>query len=135
MLNPNPNIENFDLAQVFTKKGPMRDDEVTFAGAGTLIAGTILARDSVSKKLIPFVKAGVTNEDGIPKYILHVDLVAAGAGDEPVRVAQSGEVNKTKLIILADGDDSNVDADVLDQLRNYIFAAKDFVDDSELDNQ
>lgn len=95
------------------------DELLTFSGAATVLAGTILARDSVSLKLVPFVKGGSTNENGIPKAVITYAATAAGAGDVAVRALVSGEVRKEKLIIDADGDGSNVDAAVLDGLRNY----------------
>ena len=78
----NLTITNVDLGNVILKDGEFRDDLLTFAGAGTVVEGTILARDSVSLKLVPFVKGGVTNENGIPKAVLTYDVTAAGAGDE-----------------------------------------------------
>jgi len=95
------------------------DNLVTFAGAATLLKGTILARDSVSLKLVPFVKGGITNENGIPKAVLTYPLTAAGAGDLPARVAISGDFNKDRLVIDADGTAANIDAAVKDQMRNY----------------
>ena len=131
----NPVIANVDNGSPYVEKGPFRDDEVTFGGAGTEPAGTIMARDSVSLLLVPFVKGGATNENGIPKAVLHEDVTAAGAGDEPIRIPQSGTVNKDRLIIKADGDDTNVDAAVIDELRDYGITAKDYTNLSQLDNQ
>jgi hypothetical protein len=95
----------------------LRDELLTFAGAATVLAGTILARDSVSLKLVPYVKGGSTNQNGIPKALVTYDVTAAGAGDVPVRAMIAGKVNKTRLIINADGNGSNIDNAVLDQLR------------------
>ena len=66
-----------------------------------------------------YVKGGVTAENGIPKAILTYEVVAAGAGDESVRAAVAGKYRKEKLVIDADGDDSNIDAAVIDELRDY----------------
>lgn len=96
-----------------------RDDLLTFGGAATVLAGTILARDSVSLKLVPFVKGGSTNQNGIPKAITLIDVVATGAGDVPVRALVRGEVNTNRLVINADGNATNVDKAVEDQLRAY----------------
>lgn len=115
----NITITSNDLDSPILCGAEFRDDTLTFAGADTFAAGTILARDSVSLKLVPFVKGGVTNENGIPKAIMTYDVTKAGAGDEPVRAAVSGQYRKEKLIIDADGDDSNIDAAVIDQLRDY----------------
>lgn len=110
------------------------DDTFTAGGAGTTVAGTILARDSVSGNLVVFVKGGSTNENGIPKRITTVDIVATGAGDLPVRVAASGKFYKTRLVIDADGDDSNIDKVVIDQLLDYGMEAVVSQNLSVLDN-
>jgi hypothetical protein len=96
-----------------------RDDVITFAGADVLSPGTLLARDSVSLKLVIFVKGGTTNGNGIPKAILTYPVTATGAGDIPVRVAVAGRYRKDNLVIDADGDSSNIDNEVIDQLRDY----------------
>lgn len=115
----NLTITTNDLNSPILESAEFRDDVIAFAGADVLAPGTILARDSVSLKLVIFVKGGVTNENGIPKVILTYEVTATGAGDIPVRVGVSGKYRKEKLIIDADGDDSNIDAAVIDQLRDY----------------
>jgi len=115
----NLTITTNDLNSPILESAEFRDDVIAFAGADVLAPGTILARDSVSLKLVIFVKGGVTNENGIPKVILTYEVTATGAGDVPVRIGVSGKYRKEKLIIDADGDDSNIDAAVIDQLRDY----------------
>ncbi len=131
----NITITNVDLGNVILKDGEFRDDLLTFAGAATVKEGTILARDSVSLKLVPFVKGGATNENGIPKAVITYDVTATGAGDVPVRDMVSGSVRAERLIIDADGDGSNVDAAVLDQLRDYSLVSIDVQELNILDNQ
>jgi hypothetical protein len=131
----NITITNVDLGNVILKDGQFRDDLLTFAGAGTVLEGTILARDSVSLKLVPFVKGGTTNENGVPKAVLTYDVTATGAGDVAVRDMVSGEVRAERLVINADGDGSNVDAEVLDQLRDYSLISIDTQELNILDNQ
>lgn len=116
---PNITITSVDLNSPILEEADFRDDTLTFAGADTFAPGTILARDSVSLKLVLFVKGGVTNENGIPKAILTYEVSNTGAGDVPVRVGVAGKYRKEKLIIDADGSDVNIDAAVIDQLRNY----------------
>ncbi len=128
-------ITNNDLGSVILKEGEFRDDLLTFSAAATVLEGTILARDSVSLKLVPFVKGGSTNENGIPKAILTYDVTATGAGDEAIRDMVSGSVRAGRLIIDADGDNSNVDNVVLDQLRDYSLVAIDVQELNILDNQ
>lgn len=121
-----PNGSNYtntdcDLGTVQVRDCEFQDELLTLAGADDLKEGTILARDSSSLKLRLFVKGGSTNENGIPKVVLAHRLVSttAGSHDESVRVITEGIVKKDRLVIDADGDDSNVDKKVLDQLRDY----------------
>lgn len=131
----NLTITNNDLGGVVLKGPVYRDELITFAGADTFLAGTILARDSVSLKLVKFVKGGVANENGIPKAILTYPVTATGAGDKAERVAIAGEFIKSALVIEADGDDSNIDAAVIDQLRSFGMIPVTVTDLSALDNQ
>ncbi len=131
----NLTITKVNLGSLILKDAQFRDDLLTFTGAATVLAGTILARDSVSFKLVPFVKGGSANENGIPKSVLTYDVVATGAGDESIRDMVSGSVRAERLIIKADGDATNVDAAVLDQLRAYSLISIDVQELSVLDNQ
>lgn len=132
----NPTITNVDMGSVIWKSGEFQDDAlITFTGAATLAAGTILARDSVSLKFVPFVKGGATNENGIPKAILAYPVTAAGAGDVTARPAISGQFIKSRAVINADGDDSNIDAAVRDQLRDYGIVLVDVAELNKQDNQ
>lgn len=128
-------VTNVDIGNVILQDAQFRDDTITFAGADTFVAGTILARDSVSGNLVPFVKGGATNENGIPKAVLTYDVTAAGAGDVPARVGVAGSYRKERLVIDADGDDTNVDAVVIDQLRDYGLVPIDVQELGILDNQ
>ena len=132
---PNITITNVDVGNVILTDAEFRDELLVFAGAATVAEGTILARDSVSLKLVIFVKGGATNENGIPKAIITYDVTAAGAGDESVRAGVSGKYRKERLIIDADGDGSNIDAAVLDQLRDYALVPIDVQELNILDNQ
>lgn len=132
---PNISITNNDLGSVILSEAVHRDDLLTLAGADTIAAGTILARDSVSGKLVLFVKGGVTNENGIPKVVLAYEVVAAGAGDVPIRAGIQGKYIKSRLVIDADGDATNVDNAVMDQLRDYGLISIDVQELNVLDNQ
>jgi len=131
----NLTITNNNIGNVILKDGQFRDDSLTFAGAATVVEGTILARDSVSLKLVPYVKGGATNENGIPKAVLTYDVTATGAGDIVIRDMVSGTVRAQLLIIDADGDNSNVDNAVLDELRDYALISIDVQELNILDNQ
>lgn len=131
----NITIVNNDLGNVILRDAQFRDGDITFAGAATLLEGTILAVDSVSLKFVPFVKAGVTNENGIPKAILTYAVTAAGAGDVAARVGVSGSYRLERIVIDADGDASNIDQAVIDQLRDYSLIPIDVRELNILDNQ
>lgn len=131
----NITVTNNDLGSVILKDAQFRDGAITFAGAGTLIEGTILAVDSVSLKFVPFVKGGVTNENGVPKAILTYDVTAAGAGDVHSRIGVSGSYRAERLVIDADGNATNVDQAVIDQLRNYGLVPIDVQELNIVDNQ
>lgn len=131
----NLEITNVDQGNVVLADGRFRDELLTFGAGGTVVAGTILARDSSSLNLVPYVKGGTTNENGIPKAVVTYDVIATEAGDVPIRALESGEVRAERLVIDADGDNSNVDAAVLDQLRDYKIVAQDVQQLSVLDNQ
>lgn len=132
---PNIRVENVDIGSVVLEGAVFRDEALTFAGIDTLVDGTILARDSVSLKLVPFVKGGVTNGNGIPKAILTYDVTSTGAGDVRIRAAVEGRFRKERLIIDADGTGANVDNAVLDGLRDYGLTAVDVDELNILDNQ
>jgi len=126
---------NIDNGGPILENAKFQADVLTFTGAATYSAGTILARDSVSGKLIAFVKGGIVNENGIPKAILTYDVTAAAAGDEQIRAGVAGVYRKERLIILADGDDSNIDNVVKDQLRDYGLVATNVTELNINDNQ
>lgn len=110
---------NCDSGSFEISGGVFEDDSLTFGAAGTVKAGTILARDSVSLKLVPFVKGGATNENGIPKAMITYDVVATGAGNLPVRVMVGGTGSFNRAIIHADGTNANIDKKVIDQVREF----------------
>jgi hypothetical protein len=131
----NIEIQNNKTRGVVVWAPVFKDEIVTAAGAAVFAAGTILARDSVSLKLVLFVKGGSTNENGVPKAVLTQDLEFAGAGDLPVKAMVEGQVRTGDMIIDSDGDASNIDAAVLDQLRDYGIVGLSTTQLAELDNQ
>lgn len=130
-----PTITNIDNNQVVIEGSFYDDDTLTFAGAGTVVAGTILARNATTKKLVPYVKGGSAAVNGVASAVLTIDSVATAAGDKPVRPLLEGRVNFAKLIIDADGDNSNIDANVIDELRKFDLITVKVTDQSILDNQ
>lgn len=131
----NIEIQNNSTVGVVLFEPVFKDEIITAAGADVFAAGTILARDSISLKLVLFVKGGSTNENGIPKAVLTQELEFTGAGDLTVKVLVGGQVRTSHLIIDADGDASNIDAAVLDELRDYGIVGLSTTQLAELDNQ
>ena len=76
----NITITNVDTGNVILESGDFEDGALVFAGVATVLEGTILARDSVSLKFVPFVKGGATNENGIPKAVITYEVTSTGAG-------------------------------------------------------
>lgn len=108
---------HIDIGAIEIDGAVHHDETVTFDGEDTYLPGTILARDTVTDKLVPYVKGGNTNGDGVPCAVLTYELYRSTAGDVYARVLVSGHVNRHRLVIHADGDGSNVDETVLDLLR------------------
>lgn len=127
-------VTNIDLGYVFLKSGPGKDELLTFAAAGTVKAGTILARSSATGKLVPYATAGADGAS-VVKYVAGYDIVATAAGDVPVRLPQGGEVVFERLIISADGDNSNITNAIRDALRAQGFVPCDVEQLARLDNQ
>ncbi len=126
---------NNDTAGVVISSPIYHKELVTFGGAGTLLAGTILARDTSTLKLVPYVKGGTTNGNGIPNSVLQNALTATGAGDLTANAIIGGQVRFSKLVIDADGDNSNIDNIVEDELRDFGIVVLDTTQLADLDNQ
>lgn len=107
-----------DIGSIIRRGSETRDEGLTLAAAGTVVAGTILARDSLSKKLVLFVKGGTTNQNGIARAVMGYDFTAPSSGDFIVCALERGHVQRGRLVIAADGNGTNVDDVVLDQLRS-----------------
>lgn len=120
---------------VLLQDGVFEDGVITFGGADTLAAGTILARHSSTLKYQIYAKGGSTNGNGVPVAVLLNEVVATGSGDIPVKVAIGGKFRKDRLIIDADADDSNIDAAVRDLLRQLGMFVIDVTELNIQDNQ
>ncbi len=131
-----PNIEttNIDTGSPVTEGKVWEDGLLTFAGADSFPAGTILARNTSTLKFIPYVKGGSSNGNGVPRAIMQYSVSKDGAGDLPVRVLTVGVVNPARLIIDADGDDSNIDGVVRDLLRQTGLACESVEQLARVDN-
>jgi hypothetical protein len=114
---PNPVSTSIDQTFIGMGDNEYRDESVKFAGAATLLAGCIMARDTGDGTLVPFVIGGSTAGNGIPDCVLTEPLTATGAGNLPFRALISGRVNKTRLVVNADGNSSNITGAIEATLR------------------
>ena len=95
-----------------------RDEVLVFAGAGTVLRGTLLGRVTATGKLKPLATAAVDGSQNAVA-VLTYDVTAAGAGDVAIRALVKGQVNRNRLIIALDGNGTNITPAILDQLRDY----------------
>lgn len=114
----NSTTTSCDLGSVELDECEFCDETLTLGGAATVKAGTLLARDSVSLKLVPFVVGGTTNNNGTPTAVLTYEVAAAGAGDIPVTALVAGKVRKERLIVHATGNGSGITKTHLEALRD-----------------
>ena len=126
---------NYDFSMVAKGNNTYEDNVITFGGADTLVKGTIIARNTSTLKLQIYAKGGVSNGNGVPVGVLENEVVATGAGDVACRPIMTGIIDSSMLIIDADGDGSNVDATVLDLLRQTGLEPKNFQELVTLGNQ
>lgn len=110
-------ITNNDPHSVAIEGEEFEDGAINFAGADTLVAGTIIARNTSTLKYQIYVKGGTTDGDGTPVGVLTYEVAVTASGDEQIRPLVKGTVKEERLVIDADGDNSNVDATVRDLLR------------------
>ncbi len=85
-------------------------------------------------KIVPFATDGVGGAQN-PIAVLTYAVTATGAGNLAVRPLISGTVNRTRLIIHADGDGDNVTTAICEQLRDFTIVALPVRQLAALDNQ
>lgn len=85
-------------------------------------------------KLVPFVASGAGGVQ-VPCAVLTYEVTKASSGDLPIRALVAGRVNKTRLIIDADGTGANVTNAVCDGLRARGITPIDVLQLCKLDNQ
>ena len=107
-----------DTGGVILRQDAIAYDDVTvnFAGADTYAMGTIMAYNTATSKYVPFAIGGA-NGTGTPVTVLTYALSRTTAGDSVARLPIHGTMNRNRLIVHADGDDSNLTRDHLDVLH------------------
>ena len=107
---------------------------ITDGGTDFVVGDTATLTVAVDGKMVMFAIAGAGGAQ-IPKAVLTYDVTVTGAEDKPIRAFQTGKVNFNRLVIDADGDNSNITAAILDQLRDYGIETVNVQGLSTLDNQ
>lgn len=125
---------NVDSGQIALGAPTFRDELLTFGGADEFVAGTILARSTVSGNLVPYAIGG-SNGANIPVAVLTYTVSRASAGDESVRALIEGRVNADRLVVDADGDGSNLTKAIFDELKASSIVAVPVTQLAQLDNQ
>lgn len=82
--------------------------------SGVVADNTLVAQDTSTLKLVPYVKGGTTNGNGVVYGVVTKGFTATASGDTAVRAAvgPGAKFVKDYLVIHADGDASNIDAAV-----------------------
>lgn len=104
-------------------------------GAADFDAGdTFSAAVVANGNYVPFATDGVAGAN-IPTAIITCDVVATGAGNEPIRPMIGGQYRSGDLVIDADGDNSNVTDAIIDQLRDFTIIGRPTTQLAFADNQ
>lgn len=121
-----------DIGNVLVEDRPYsyEDGLLVFGGEDTFLAGTLLARSGAN--FVAHVPSGGGSNTVVA--VLTYEVSRAGAGNEPIRALVSGYVKKERLVVHADGDDSNITAAVRDALRTQAIIPVDTQQLSALDN-
>lgn len=130
---PNMTVNNIDLGSVVLRDTEFRDELLTLGADETVLEGTILAR-ATGGKLVPYATGGAGGA-GTPVAVITYEVTSEDAGDVAIRACVKGSLRKQRMVIHADGDDSNIDNAVIDALRSYSIIAVDVSGSSALDNQ
>lgn len=131
---PNMTVTTVDLGSVVLRDCEFRDNTLAFTAAGTVLEGTLLARNGTSGKLVPYATGGADGV-GTPIAVITYEASRESAGDLAIRACVKGSLRKQRLVIHADGDDSNITPAIIDSLRDFGIVAVDVEDSSALDNQ
>ena len=124
-------VTNIDIGNIVLERAEFRDDVFASTVTDSFASGTILARDSVSGKMVAYAPLG-TNETNIPKGVLTYTLNTVDTTDSRVRFMVSGVLRADRLLVHTGEPVTKV---MLDQLRDYSLIAMDFTELNIPDNQ
>ncbi len=130
----NPEIVNYDSMDGVRAVEASEQSVLTSAGADTVARLTILGRITADEKYAFYNVANSPAGTNIPVAVSLSEVVADGAGDDPVGVMLAGRVDAAKLII--DGSAAGVDITeaIKDSLRTFGIIVEDYTETAGLDN-
>jgi hypothetical protein len=104
-------------------------------GATDFIVGDKFALTvAADGKLYLYKTDGIGGEQN-PRFIITYEVVTTGAGNVNIDVAKVGTFNRTRTVIHADGDSSNITDQIVDELRDYGIILNPVTQRAVLDNQ
>ena len=106
---------------------------ITDGATDFIVGDTFTLTVAASGDIVPFEKDGIGGAQ-VPMYILTQALTSTGAGDVPMRLLVAGRVRENDLVIDSDGDNSNVDTTVVNQLRDFTMIPESTQQLAESDN-
>lgn len=126
----NLDIGFYDTGGIVIGNPEYQDELLKFAGADTVIEGTILARDPADNTMVPCVP---TESDGTEIGIAVLTIEAANtiAGNVTIRPLMQGKVRTEKLLF---HNGAAVTVPVLDMLRAYGIVPISVDELNQLDN-
>jgi len=130
----NPEIVNFDTMDGVRAVTESEQAVLTSAGADTVARLTILGRITASEKY-GFYASGAIDGSEVPVAVSLSEVVAAGAGDDPVGVMLGGKVDASKLIIDGSAAGVGITDAIKDSLRTFGIIVEDYTETAALDNQ
>ena len=108
---------------------------LTSAGADTVARLTILGRITATGKYGFYNVGNSPAGTGTPVAVSLSEVVAAGAGDDPLGVLLAGTVNEDNLIIDGSAPGVGITESIKDLLRTFGIFVETIDETAELDNQ
>jgi hypothetical protein len=131
---PNIETQNNVTTGVVIFEPRYEESILIVAGAGTILAGTVLGRITASGKLTPYDSAAVDGSE-VAIAVIQNEQVFTGAGEVAINAIIAGEVRLSKLSVYNSGTPLALTQAEVDALRDYAILARSSTELSEFDNQ
>lgn len=130
-----PVITNFDSMDGVRAVSASEQAVLTSAGADTVARLTILGRITADGKYAFYNVGDSPVGTAVPVAVSLSEVVAAGAGDDPVGVMLGGRVDESKLIIDGSAPGVGITEAIKDSLRTFGIIVESYEETAALDNQ